>query len=88
VRRRDFIALLGSAAAIRPLGARGERPPAHILYFTYSAGYKHDVIPLSKAVLTQLGRNSGVFEVASVWQDPRYQQILTNAILWSMRRSP
>jgi hypothetical protein len=62
-RRREFIALLGSAAAIRPLGARGERPPAHILYFTYSAGYKHDVIPLSKAVLTQLGRNSGVFEV-------------------------
>ena len=24
----------------------------------------------------------------SVWQDARYQQILTNAILWSMRRSP
>jgi type 1 glutamine amidotransferase len=63
VRRREFIALLGSAAAIRPLGARGERPLEQILYFTYSAGYKHDVIPLSKEVLTQLGRNSGVFEV-------------------------
>jgi uncharacterized protein len=63
VRRRKFIALLGSAAAIRPFGARGERPLERILYFTYSAGYKHDVIPLSKAVLTQLGRNSGVFEV-------------------------
>jgi uncharacterized protein len=25
---------------------------------------------------------------ASVWQDTRYQRILTNAILWSMRRSP
>ena len=25
---------------------------------------------------------------ASVWQDARYQRILTNAILWSMRRSP
>jgi uncharacterized protein len=24
---------------------------------------------------------------ASVWQDPRYQRILTNAILWSTRRS-
>ena len=24
----------------------------------------------------------------SVWKDARYQRILTNAILWSMRRSP
>ena len=63
VRRREFIALLGSAAAIRPLGARVDRPLERILYFTYSAGYRHDVIPLSKAILTQLGEDSGVFEV-------------------------
>ena len=63
--RREFIALLNSATVIRPLGARAERPPDRILYFTYSAGYRHDVIPLSKAILTQLGRNSGVFEVIS-----------------------
>src|SRR6266481_323859 len=65
VRRREFIALLGSAAAIRPFGARAERPLERILYFTYSAGYRHDVIPLSKSILTQLGRNSGVFEVTA-----------------------
>jgi hypothetical protein len=46
VRRREFIALLGSAAAIRPFGARAERPLERILYFTYSAGYRHDVIPV------------------------------------------
>src|SRR4029450_8138098 len=65
VRRREFIALLGSAAAIRPLGAHAERPPVRILYFTYSAGYRHDVIPLSKTILAQLGSNSGVFEVTA-----------------------
>ena len=65
MRRREFIALLGSAAAIRPLGARAERQPERILYFTYSAGYRHDVIPLSKAILTQLGRDSGAFEVTA-----------------------
>jgi type 1 glutamine amidotransferase len=65
VRRREFIALLTSAAAVWPLGAHAERPPEHILYFTYSAGYRHEVIPLSKSILTQLGRTSGAFEVTA-----------------------
>jgi uncharacterized protein len=65
VRRREFIALLGSAAAIQPLGARADRAPARILYFTYSAGYRHEVIPLSQSILTQLGRSSGRFEVTA-----------------------
>jgi hypothetical protein len=33
VRRRELIALVGSAAAIQPLGARAERLPERILYF-------------------------------------------------------
>ena len=59
------MALLGGAAAIRPLGAHAERPAARILYFTCSAGYRHDVIPLSHAILDQLGRNSDLFEVTA-----------------------
>jgi type 1 glutamine amidotransferase len=63
VTRREFIALLCSTAAIWPLGVRAERPPQRVLYFTYSAGYRHDVIPLSSAILTQLGSASGAFEI-------------------------
>jgi uncharacterized protein len=63
VRRREFIALLASAAAMRPLGARAGRPLERVLYFTYSAGYRHEVIPLSKTILTRLGEDSGVFEI-------------------------
>ena len=65
VRRRDFIALIGGAAAARPLGARAEQPKKRVLYFTRSAGYRHQVLPLSKTILTQLGSDSGIFEVTA-----------------------
>jgi uncharacterized protein len=48
---------------MRPLGARAGRPLERVLYFTYSAGYRHEVIPLSKTILTRLGEDSGVFEI-------------------------
>jgi len=65
VRRREFITFLGAAAAVPRHAARAERPLQRILYFTYSAGYRHEVIPLSKTILTEIGRKSGVFEVTA-----------------------
>ena len=40
-----------------------------VLYFTLSAGFKHDVLPESERILRQLGERSGRFAV-TVSQDP------------------
>jgi hypothetical protein len=62
MRRREFFTLVGGVAA-SPLVEQAQLP--RILYFTHSAGYRHEVIPLSKTILTQLGKVSGAFEVAA-----------------------
>jgi uncharacterized protein len=64
MRRRDFITFLGGATAW-PLAARTEQHRNRILYFTHSAGYRHAVIPLSHAILKQLGETSGLYDVTA-----------------------
>ena len=36
-----------------------------ILYFTQSAGFRHDVLPLSVQILQMIGRTSGAFDVTA-----------------------
>jgi uncharacterized protein len=43
-------------------GAAQERP-TRILYFTHSAGYRHDVIPVSREILKRIGETAPPFEV-------------------------
>src|SRR5438445_4687522 len=62
--RREFIALVGGATMC-PLAARAQQRLNRILYLTHSAGYRHEVIPLSQAILKQIGENSGRFEVTA-----------------------
>ena len=69
VRRRDFLARLGGAAAVQPFRAHAPGSAPRLLYFTHSAGYRHEVIPLSREILTRLGRASGAFEVTTS-EDP------------------
>ena len=45
--------------------ARAEERPARILYFTHSAGYRHDVIPASREVLTRIGETEPRFKVVA-----------------------
>ena len=63
MRRRDFINLIGAAPLGWSYAARADRALDGILYFTHSAGYRHDVLPLSGSVLHDLGERSGGFTV-------------------------
>src|SRR5260370_38999777 len=61
-----LVALTATFAALLPLAsARAEDRPARILYFTHSAGYRHEVIPASREILKQIGETSPRFEVAT-----------------------
>src|SRR5262245_41393526 len=60
--RRQLIGLLGGAV-VGPRVGRAQQPPNRILYFTHSAGYRHETIPLSQSILRQVAESSGMFEV-------------------------
>jgi uncharacterized protein len=56
--------MLGAASALSSLPAAAQDRPTRILYFTYSAGYRHEVIPASREVLKQIGETAPPFELA------------------------
>ena len=64
VMRRGLLPLI---IAVFTTGAFAPAPQAQtkkVLYVTHSAGYKHDVLPLSEKILAEVGRAHG-FEVAT-----------------------
>jgi type 1 glutamine amidotransferase len=63
IRNVLWLAVLAVAFAGTPSGA--EPRPDRVLYFTHSAGYRHDVIPMSREILKQLGEDSGEFDITA-----------------------
>jgi hypothetical protein len=62
-----LVLALGSIFALAPAGTSSraeERPPA-VLYFTHSAGYRHEVIPVSQTILKEIGTSAERFEVTA-----------------------
>jgi uncharacterized protein len=66
MRRRDFITVLGAASLGSLDLARADRTLDRVLYVTHSAGYRHDVLPLSRSILHDLGETSGRFEITAM----------------------
>jgi uncharacterized protein len=72
---RKFFAVFGVALAIllAQAGAgeaardntSGVRAKRKVLYLTHSAGFKHDVLPISEEVMKEMGERSGAFEVTA-----------------------
>jgi uncharacterized protein len=58
-----FAVVLATAWAFRGAPVHAEDRPARVLYFTHSAGYRHDVIPASREILKQIGEKAPRFEV-------------------------
>ncbi len=59
----------GQADRKSPVGsiesARVSRAKPKVLYLTHSAGWKHEVLPLSQQILKQIGERSGAFEITA-----------------------
>jgi type 1 glutamine amidotransferase len=58
---------LGLIFALVPAGtsSRAEERPAALLYFTHSAGYRHEVIPASQVILKEVGATAPRFDVTA-----------------------
>ncbi len=66
----SFISPSQSSEAARNPGdpinnSAAPRAKANILYLTHSAGFKHEVLPLSKQIMTDLGERSGLFVITA-----------------------
>jgi uncharacterized protein len=63
MKKRFAIVCLTLALLVAPTGAGHPRAKHKVLYLTHSAGFKHEVLPVSEEVMKEIGERSGLFEV-------------------------
>ena len=57
--------LIAAVAMLAAAAIGAQAPPKKVLYLTHSAGYKHEVVPLSMQLLPAIGKKSGFDVVAT-----------------------
>jgi type 1 glutamine amidotransferase len=62
VRTGTGLAMQAGSNLVEPTANFAKRK---VLYLTHSAGFKHEVLPLSEQILKQIGERSGAFEVTA-----------------------
>ncbi|HEY9232570.1 MAG TPA: ThuA domain-containing protein [Blastocatellia bacterium] len=64
---KKLFAIVGLTLAIfaAQTGAGHPRGKHKVLYVTHSAGFKHEVLPVSEEVMKEIGARSGLFEVTA-----------------------
>ncbi|MGH9453849.1 MAG: ThuA domain-containing protein [Terriglobia bacterium] len=67
-RNVTLLAMLALAVTIAVPQLPAQSPKKQLLYFTLSAGFKHESVPHSQQVVKQIGEQSGLFET-TVSQD-------------------
>ncbi|MFL6213544.1 MAG: ThuA domain-containing protein [Blastocatellia bacterium] len=60
-----IFAQAGAGVVARDHTASVARAKHKVLYLTHSAGFKHDVLPVSEEIMKEMGERSGAFEVTA-----------------------
>ena len=63
--RRFLVCTLALTACGSGTTAPSAPPTRHVLYLTHSAGFVHDVLPLSEQVMRDIGATSGAFDATA-----------------------
>ena len=71
----------GSTASLPPSDVQPSAKASRVVVITHTAGFRHDSIPIAETTIEQLGRDSGLFEVAFCRTAEDVQRMLTPAAL-------